>query len=132
MKSSAPHMTPPERPTICSPWSATGPLQTKCSQPSPCCIPPHSEARPAGLSIARRRIENATGETGKRGLHHLRIPPEGHLTERHRDAHEPRSWAASVMQPDAHVKSPPSPIEFEMAYQVRVAIDRIRFAIKAT
>jgi len=36
------------------------------------------------------------------------------------------------MQPDAHVKSPPSPIEFEMAYQVRVAIDRIRFAIKAT
>jgi hypothetical protein len=26
----------------------------------------------------------------------------------------------------------PSPIEFEMAYQVRVAIDRIRFAIKAT
>ncbi len=36
------------------------------------------------------------------------------------------------MQPDAHVKPPPSPIEFEMAYQVRVAIDRIRFAIKVT
>ncbi len=26
----------------------------------------------------------------------------------------------------------PSPIEFEMAYQARVAIDRIRFAIKHT
>jgi len=37
-----------------------------------------------------------------------------------------------LMQPDAHVKPPPSPIEFEMAYQVRVAIDRIRFAIKVT
>ena len=36
------------------------------------------------------------------------------------------------MQPDAQVKFRPSPIEFEMAYQVRVAIDRIRFAIKAT
>ena len=33
---------------------------------------------------------------------------------------------------EARVKSQPSPIEFEMAYQVRVAIDRIRFAIKAT
>jgi hypothetical protein len=33
---------------------------------------------------------------------------------------------------EAHVKSRPSPIEFEMAYQVRVAIDRIRFAIKTT
>jgi hypothetical protein len=28
-----------------------------------------------------------------------------------------------------HVASRPSPIEYEMAYQVRVAIDRIRFAI---
>jgi hypothetical protein len=36
------------------------------------------------------------------------------------------------MQPDAQVKFWPSPIEFEMAYQVRVAIDRIRFVIKAT
>jgi hypothetical protein len=36
------------------------------------------------------------------------------------------------MQPDAQVKFRSSPIEFEMAYQVRVAIDRIRFAIKAT
>jgi hypothetical protein len=36
------------------------------------------------------------------------------------------------MQPDAQVKIRPSPIEFEMAYQVRVAIDRIRFAIRAT
>ncbi len=33
---------------------------------------------------------------------------------------------------EAHTKSRPSPIEFEMAYQVRVAIDRIRFAIKTT
>jgi hypothetical protein len=36
----------------------------------------------------------------------------------------------SLMQ--ARVKSQPSSVEFEMAYQVRVAIDRIRFAIKAT
>ena len=36
------------------------------------------------------------------------------------------------MQPDPQVRTQPSPIEFEMAYQVRVAIDRIRFAIKAT
>ncbi len=36
------------------------------------------------------------------------------------------------MQPDAQVKFRPSPVEFEMAYQVRVAIDCIRFAIKAT
>jgi hypothetical protein len=33
-----------------------------------------------------------------------------------------------MMQSEAH--SRPSPIEFEMAYQTRVAIDRIRFAIK--
>ena len=32
----------------------------------------------------------------------------------------------------AAVKSQPSSVEFEMAYQVRVAIERIRFAIKAT
>lgn len=30
---------------------------------------------------------------------------------------------------DATVASRPSPIEYEMAYQVRIAIDRIRFAI---
>lgn len=36
------------------------------------------------------------------------------------------------MQPDAQVKFRPSPMEFEMAYQVPVAIDRIRFAIKST
>jgi hypothetical protein len=30
------------------------------------------------------------------------------------------------------VVSRPSPMEFELAYQVRVAIDRIRFSIKAT
>jgi hypothetical protein len=30
---------------------------------------------------------------------------------------------------EAQVASRPSPIEYEMAYQVRVAIDRIRFAI---
>src|ERR1035438_1914305 len=30
------------------------------------------------------------------------------------------------------VNSRPSPIEFEMAYQARIAIDRIRFAIKHT
>ena len=33
---------------------------------------------------------------------------------------------------EAEVRSRPSPIEFEMAYQARVAIDRIRFAIKHT
>src|SRR3954452_10365783 len=32
----------------------------------------------------------------------------------------------------ADVQSRPSPIEFEMAYQARVAIDRIKFAIKHT
>src|ERR1700723_4100333 len=31
---------------------------------------------------------------------------------------------------EAEVRSRPSPLEFEMAYQARVAIDRIRFAIK--
>jgi hypothetical protein len=36
----------------------------------------------------------------------------------------------TMFEADAH--SRPSPIEFEMAYQVRVAIDRIRFAIKST
>jgi hypothetical protein len=30
---------------------------------------------------------------------------------------------------DAQVASRPSPIEYEMAYQARIAIDRIRFAI---
>src|ERR1700755_1985949 len=33
---------------------------------------------------------------------------------------------------EANIQSRPSPIEFEMAYQARVAIDRIRFAIKHT
>ena len=33
---------------------------------------------------------------------------------------------------EADVRSRPSPAEFEMAYQARVAIDRIRFAIKHT
>jgi len=33
-----------------------------------------------------------------------------------------------MIQSEAH--SRPSPIEFEVAYQVRVAIDRIKFAIK--
>jgi hypothetical protein len=33
---------------------------------------------------------------------------------------------------EADVTSRPSPAEFEMAYQARVAIDRIRFAIKHT
>jgi hypothetical protein len=33
---------------------------------------------------------------------------------------------------EAELRSRPSPIEFEMAYQARVAIDRIRFAIKHT
>lgn len=38
-----------------------------------------------------------------------------------------------VMQTiDARAQSRPSPIEFELAYQARVAIDRIRFAIKHT
>jgi hypothetical protein len=35
-------------------------------------------------------------------------------------------------QIEADVQSRPSPIEFEMAYQARVAIDRIKFAIKYT
>ena len=33
---------------------------------------------------------------------------------------------------EAEVRSRPSAIEFEMAYQARVAIDRIKFAIKHT
>jgi hypothetical protein len=33
---------------------------------------------------------------------------------------------------EADVRSKPSAAEFEMAYQARVAIDRIRFAIKQT
>ena len=33
---------------------------------------------------------------------------------------------------EAEVQSRPTPNEFEMAYQARVAIDRIRFAIKHT
>ena len=33
---------------------------------------------------------------------------------------------------EADVQSRPSAIEFEMAYQARVAIDRIKFAIKHT
>jgi hypothetical protein len=35
-------------------------------------------------------------------------------------------------QIEADVQSRPSPIEFEMAYQARVAIDRIKFAINHT
>ncbi len=35
-------------------------------------------------------------------------------------------------QIEADAQSRPSPIEFEMAYQARVAIDRIKFAIKHT
>lgn len=33
---------------------------------------------------------------------------------------------------DAKTQSRPTPMEFELAYQARVAIDRIRFAIKHT
>jgi hypothetical protein len=33
---------------------------------------------------------------------------------------------------EAEVRSRPSPIEFEMAYQARIAIDRIKFAIRHT
>src|SRR5690349_22935025 len=33
---------------------------------------------------------------------------------------------------EAEVQSRPTPTEFEMAYQARIAIDRIRFAIKHT
>jgi hypothetical protein len=33
---------------------------------------------------------------------------------------------------EADVQSRPSPMEFEMAYQARVVIDRIKFAIKHT
>ncbi len=35
-----------------------------------------------------------------------------------------------IIGPDA--PSRPSPLEFEMAYQARIAIDRIKFAIKHT
>lgn len=35
-----------------------------------------------------------------------------------------------MIEAEAHAR--PAPIEFEMAYQVRVAIDRIKFAIKHT
>jgi hypothetical protein len=35
-----------------------------------------------------------------------------------------------LIEAEAHAQ--PAPIEFEMAYQARVAIDRIRFAIKQT
>jgi hypothetical protein len=31
---------------------------------------------------------------------------------------------------EADVKAKPAPIEFEMAYQIRIAIDRIKFVIK--
>ena len=38
-----------------------------------------------------------------------------------------------IVEPlEAEVQTRPSPIEFEMAYQARVAIDRIKFAIKHT
>ena len=33
---------------------------------------------------------------------------------------------------EAEVRARPSPVEFEMAYRARVAIDRIKFAIKHT
>jgi hypothetical protein len=33
---------------------------------------------------------------------------------------------------DAKAQSRPAPVEFELAYQARVAMDRIRFAIKHT
>ena len=33
---------------------------------------------------------------------------------------------------EAEARSRPSPIEFEMAYQARIAVDRIKFAIKHT
>jgi hypothetical protein len=33
---------------------------------------------------------------------------------------------------EAEIQSRPTPTEFEMAYQARIAIDRIRFAIKHT
>jgi hypothetical protein len=33
---------------------------------------------------------------------------------------------------DAKTRSRPTPMEFELAYQARVAVDRIRFAIKHT
>lgn len=33
---------------------------------------------------------------------------------------------------EAKIRSAPSPVEFEMAYQARVAMDRIKFAIKQT
>ncbi len=33
---------------------------------------------------------------------------------------------------EAHLESTPSPVEFEMAYQAKIASERIRFVIKLT
>jgi hypothetical protein len=87
---------------------------------------------------ARRRIANTICATGKLELYHLRLPPEGDTAETPQDAQEPRVGADSGMQPEAMQQDltpvkpcdRPSPIHFEMAYQARVASDRIRFAIK--
>src|SRR5437879_2004539 len=75
---------------------------------------------------------NTILQIGRLGLHHLRVPAHRHLPEKGYNALEAPGVADRIMQPDAHVKFRPSPIEFEMAYQVRVAIDSIPFAIKAT
>ena len=86
----------------------------------------------------RRGIANLIGETGKPRLHHLEVPPEEYLTERSWDVQEPRGEADNVMQSETirqgltpvEPRGQRSPIDFEMAYQARVAVDRIRFAIK--
>ena len=87
---------------------------------------------------ARRGIANAIGEALKQGLYHLWVPPKEYLTERCWNVQEPRSGADNAMQPETIRQSltavephgGPSPIDFELAYQARVALDRVRFAIK--
>src|SRR5436190_22941304 len=54
-----------------------------------------------------------------------------------RDVNSRKSMSSEIMHQivetiEAEVRARPSPVEFEMAYQARVAIDRIRFAIKHT
>jgi hypothetical protein len=82
MKSSALRMTRPEQLISCSPWSATSLLPVKSFLQFPCSTPPGSEACAMWFPNAKRGIANAMGQVGKLSLHHLRVPPERHLTER--------------------------------------------------
>jgi hypothetical protein len=138
MKSSGLRMTLPERPISCSPWSATGPLPGKGSESGAISMRLSSEAFPAWYSHARQRIAEAIGETGGWGLRNQRVTAEGYIADRRWDAREPRVWADNAMLPETRRQGltpvepcdRPSPMHFEMAYQARVASDRIRFAIK--